>query len=283
MVSRSCRAPGRRSGSSRPSRRSSGWANDRSPSRRVWSRSSLAARLDCGECSLMPEEASALELVFSGDPALYAIVRLSLAVSLGATLLAAMLGGTARRTAGAEPLPGPTGGGRGAQYADGPATSGGRTRDLSAAVAIRSAGFVGAAVHADGDGDHADHAGAAHHCGADPADRRGSVARVSRRVRGHGRGTASQDTDLAVGRALLARDGIAGRFRPRCRRGGLHHHRRWQHRGFHAHDDDDDCARDLEGQPAAGHGSRAGAAVRGAAGECGGIGGADSSARGSSN
>ena len=40
----------------------------------------------------MPEQASALELVFSGDPALFAIVRLSLVVSLGATLLAALLG-----------------------------------------------------------------------------------------------------------------------------------------------------------------------------------------------
>jgi tungstate transport system permease protein len=40
----------------------------------------------------MPEQASALELVLSGDPTLFAIVRLSLAVSLSATLLAALLG-----------------------------------------------------------------------------------------------------------------------------------------------------------------------------------------------
>ncbi|HXC58974.1 MAG TPA: ABC transporter permease [Steroidobacteraceae bacterium] len=40
----------------------------------------------------MPEQTSALQLVLSGDPALYAIVRLSLAVSFGATLLAALLG-----------------------------------------------------------------------------------------------------------------------------------------------------------------------------------------------
>src|SRR5688572_1430777 len=40
----------------------------------------------------MNENASALELVFSGDPALFAIVRLSLAVSLSATLFAALLG-----------------------------------------------------------------------------------------------------------------------------------------------------------------------------------------------
>ena len=40
----------------------------------------------------MPDEPSALELVLSGDAGLYAIVRLSLAVSLGATLFAALLG-----------------------------------------------------------------------------------------------------------------------------------------------------------------------------------------------
>ncbi|MEO6186335.1 MAG: ABC transporter permease [Steroidobacteraceae bacterium] len=40
----------------------------------------------------MPEHSSALELVLSADPALFAIVRLSLAVSLGATLSAALLG-----------------------------------------------------------------------------------------------------------------------------------------------------------------------------------------------
>ncbi|HUG73360.1 MAG TPA: ABC transporter permease [Steroidobacteraceae bacterium] len=41
---------------------------------------------------MMPADASALDLVFSGDPTLLAIVRLSLAVSLSATLLAALLG-----------------------------------------------------------------------------------------------------------------------------------------------------------------------------------------------
>jgi tungstate transport system permease protein len=40
----------------------------------------------------MPEQLSALQLVFSGDPALFAIVRLSLAVSISATLFAALLG-----------------------------------------------------------------------------------------------------------------------------------------------------------------------------------------------
>ncbi|KYG98211.1 ABC transporter permease [Bradyrhizobium sp. DOA1] len=40
----------------------------------------------------MPENASALDLVLAGDPALFAIVRLSLAVSLSAVALAAILG-----------------------------------------------------------------------------------------------------------------------------------------------------------------------------------------------
>ena len=40
----------------------------------------------------MYDGASAFDLVFGGDPALYAIVRLSLMVSLGATVLAAVVG-----------------------------------------------------------------------------------------------------------------------------------------------------------------------------------------------
>ena len=40
----------------------------------------------------MPDNASALHLVLSGDPALFAIVRLSLVVSLSATLIAALIG-----------------------------------------------------------------------------------------------------------------------------------------------------------------------------------------------
>jgi tungstate transport system permease protein len=40
----------------------------------------------------MPTDASALQLVFSGDPALFAIVRLSLAVSILAVAVAALIG-----------------------------------------------------------------------------------------------------------------------------------------------------------------------------------------------
>src|SRR5262245_54507502 len=40
----------------------------------------------------MPDNASALQLVLSGDPGLFAIVRLALSVSLSAVLLAALIG-----------------------------------------------------------------------------------------------------------------------------------------------------------------------------------------------
>jgi len=40
----------------------------------------------------MPEDVSALHLVLTGDPALFAIVRLSLTVSLSALLFAALIG-----------------------------------------------------------------------------------------------------------------------------------------------------------------------------------------------
>jgi tungstate transport system permease protein len=39
----------------------------------------------------MPEDASALHLVLTGDPALFAIVRLSLIISLSAVLVAAVI------------------------------------------------------------------------------------------------------------------------------------------------------------------------------------------------
>src|ERR1700681_3521473 len=45
-----------------------------------------------GGCRPMPDHVSALDLVLSGDPALLAIVRLSLVVSLSAVLLGALIG-----------------------------------------------------------------------------------------------------------------------------------------------------------------------------------------------
>src|SRR5258707_10468455 len=45
-----------------------------------------------GEAANMPDDASALQLILAGDPALLAIVRLSLTVSLSAVLFAALIG-----------------------------------------------------------------------------------------------------------------------------------------------------------------------------------------------
>jgi tungstate transport system permease protein len=45
-----------------------------------------------GEAASMPDDASALQLILAGDPALLAIVRLSLTVSLSAVLFAALIG-----------------------------------------------------------------------------------------------------------------------------------------------------------------------------------------------
>jgi tungstate transport system permease protein len=46
----------------------------------------------CAERNSMPNDVSAIQLVLSGDPALFAIVRLSLYVSLSAVVLAALIG-----------------------------------------------------------------------------------------------------------------------------------------------------------------------------------------------
>ena len=89
----------------------------------------------------MSEEATALDLVLSGDPALYAIVRLSLAVSLGATLLAALIWRAAGRAYRIDSLSRATGRGGRAQCTDGAAAGGGGACDLSAVVAFRPAGL----------------------------------------------------------------------------------------------------------------------------------------------
>jgi tungstate transport system permease protein len=66
--------------------------NDPRPSPMAWP-SCWDSRLQrAGPIAMAAEPASALQLVLSGDAALYAIVRLSLAVSLSATLLATLLG-----------------------------------------------------------------------------------------------------------------------------------------------------------------------------------------------
>src|SRR5882757_8888237 len=106
----------------------------------------------------MPDQLSAWQLILNGDPALFAIVKLSLAVSLSAAIFA----------------------GGAAQCADGIAAGGGRASGLSAAVALRAARGHGHSVHAVGDGDRPDYLDRADHRGADAPDRRGSLGGVSR-------------------------------------------------------------------------------------------------------
>jgi len=48
--------------------------------------------LSCTEVSLVPDNTSAFHLLLTGDPALFSIVRLSLAVSLTAAVIAALIG-----------------------------------------------------------------------------------------------------------------------------------------------------------------------------------------------
>ena len=127
---------------------------------------------------------SALQLVLSGDPGLFAIVRLSLLVSLSAVLLAAADRGAGRRTARAHALPRPRGRRRHSQCADGLAAGRRRPCGLSPAVAIGAARRMGPAVHAAGHGHRADRAGRADHRRADAADDRRPVGGISGRAHG---------------------------------------------------------------------------------------------------
>jgi len=55
-------------------------------------------------------------------------------------------------------------------------------------------------------------------------------------------GPARRIVTLVWDGAIQPAYGIAGRLRPRRRRGWRHHHRGWQYRGIHAHDDDGNSA-----------------------------------------
>ena len=130
----------------------------------------------------MQPQMSALDLILTGDPALLAIVRLSLIVSLSAVALAAIIG---------VPL--------------GAFLALNRFRGREAAIVVLNAlmglppvvvglavylllsrsgplGSFGHLVHAAGDDRRADHSGDADHRGAGAPDHRGSLARISRRT-----------------------------------------------------------------------------------------------------
>ncbi len=117
------------------------------------------------------EGATATDLILSGDRTLFAIVRLSLLVTLAATLLAAVVGMPLGAAVALTRFPG-----RDAVIVllNGlmglPPVVVGLIVFLHA-VAVGSAGLAGHPVHADGDGDRAGGADRADHRGADPAAR----------------------------------------------------------------------------------------------------------------
>ena len=204
----------------------------------------------------MTDGASALQLVLGGDPTLYAIVALSLYVSLSAVVLAAIVALPFGALLALTRFPGRT-----FIVVVINAFMGLPPVVVGLAVYLllsRSGplGFPRAPVHAESDDRRAGAAGDADHRGADAPDRRGPVGRVSRRADRAARHARAPRRDLDLGRALLARHDAARGLRPR--RGGSRHRddRRRQYRRLHPHDDDRDRARDVEGRPAARDGAR---------------------------
>ncbi len=205
----------------------------------------------------MRDGLNAWQLIASGDATLFAIVQLSLVVSLSAVAIAALIGLPLGALLALTRFPG-----RGvvivvlnAFMGLPPVVVG--LAGLSAAVAFRSARQFRHPVHAAGDGDRAGDPDPADHRRAVAPDHRGSLARVSRRTDGNGCRSGRPRRDAAVGRAPQPAHGVARGLRPRGSRSRRGDDRRRQHRRLHPHHDDDDRARDVERQPAAGAGARA--------------------------
>ena len=133
----------------------------------------------------MSDDVSALHLVLTADPALIAIVRLSLIVSLSAVLFAALIGVPFGALMALIRFPG-----REAAIVVLNAMMGLPPVVVGLAIYLllsRSGplGSSGLLFTPQGHGDRADGAGRADHRGADAADHRRSVGRVSRRIRRH--------------------------------------------------------------------------------------------------
>ena len=165
------------------------------------------------------EAGSALDLILSGDRALFAIVRLSLMVTLSATLLAALFGMPLGAIVALTRFPG-----RDAVIVILNGLMGLPPVVVGLLVFLilsRSGplGFLGHPVHADRDGRRAGRADRTDHRGAHAAAHRGPVGGVSRRVDCNGGRPASAGADVAVGCAVLARHDPARRLRPGGGRG----------------------------------------------------------------
>ena len=171
----------------------------------------ICARYCCPTEFSMPQDVTALQLVLSGDPALFAIVRLSLYVSLSAVALAALIGIPLGACDCADEIPRTPGRHRPAQRPDGPAAGGRRSRGLSGAVALRAARRVRPAVHAAGHDRRADRAGHADHRRAGAPDHRGSLDRIPRRTHRDESRPARPRHGADLGRALQSRHRAARR------------------------------------------------------------------------
>src|SRR6516225_7824440 len=132
----------------------------------------------------MPTDVSALQLVLTADPALIAIVRLSLIVSLSAGASGHPHRRSLRRFSRARPLPWAGGGHRRAQRPHGVAAGGRGNGDLPGTIALGPAWVMGAVVHTTGHGHRTNDSGRSHRCCADAPDHRGLVDRVSGRANG---------------------------------------------------------------------------------------------------
>ena len=146
----------------------------------------------------MTGDASAFQLVLTGDPGLFAIVRLSLLISLSAVLLAALVGVPVGALLALTRF-------RGREV---PIVILNALMGLPPVV-VGLAIFLllsrsgpsdhGAFCYATGHGDRADGAGCADHCSPHAADDRGSLGRVPRRTCGHGRRSGRRIVTLIWG------------------------------------------------------------------------------------
>ena len=134
----------------------------------------------------MTEAWTALSLVFAGDTALYAIVRLSLIVSLVAVAVAALIGLPLGAALALARFPGRQTIVVLLNACMGLAPGRGRPRGLPPALALRPARAARPPLHPAGDGGGAGDPGDADHRRAHPPDHRGSLVRIPRRAHRHG-------------------------------------------------------------------------------------------------
>jgi ABC-type spermidine/putrescine transport system permease subunit II len=130
---------------------------------------------------VVPEDVSAFELLLTGDPALLAIVRLSLMVSLSAVVVGGLIGVPVGAGVALTRFPGREGVIVILNALMGlPPVVVGLAIYLLSALALGAARIVGSSVHPAGDDRRPDRAHRAHHGCADAANHRGFGERIPR-------------------------------------------------------------------------------------------------------